>query len=89
MMISFLQPLQHLWTTRLIGSTFVIVRHRTARTRSCVSWRIESRIRRRTPDLKYVARQTEALSLLARLRQWLEGNVIGLLSQTPLIEVFG
>jgi hypothetical protein len=36
-----------------------------------------------------VARQTEALSLLARLRQWLEGNVIGLLSQTPLIEVFG
>ncbi|MGF6917819.1 IS66 family transposase [Paraburkholderia sp. 40] len=42
---------------------------------------IESRIKDQTPDLKYAARQTEALPLLALFQQWLEGNVIGLLAQ--------
>ena len=50
---------------------------------------IESRIRDQTPDLKYAARQAEALPILARFRQWLEGNVIGLPAQAPLAKAFG
>jgi transposase len=50
---------------------------------------IESRIRDQTPDLKYATRQAEALPILARFRQWLEGNVIGLSAQAPLAKSFG
>jgi transposase len=50
---------------------------------------IESRTREHTPDLKYAVRQTEALPLLMRFRQWLEGNVIGLPTQAPLAKAFG
>jgi hypothetical protein len=45
--------------------------------------------RDQTPDLKYATRQTEALPILARFRQWLEGNVIGLPAQAPLAKSFG
>jgi hypothetical protein len=50
---------------------------------------IESRIRNQTPDLKYAARQIDALPVLAQFRQWLEGNVIGLPAQEPLAKAFG
>ncbi|WP_051103774.1 IS66 family transposase [Paraburkholderia sp. WSM4179] len=50
---------------------------------------IESRIKDHTPDIKYAARQTEALPVLKQFRQWLEGNVIGLPTQGPLAKAFG
>jgi hypothetical protein len=51
--------------------------------------RAAPRKRAHQPDLKYAARQTEALPLLALFRQWLEGNVIGLPAQAPLAKAFG
>ncbi|CCD37846.1 unnamed protein product [Candidatus Paraburkholderia kirkii UZHbot1] len=50
---------------------------------------IESQIHHQTPDIKYAARQTEALPGLAKFRQWLAGNVIGLPAQAPLAQAFG
>src|SRR5213076_3012542 len=50
---------------------------------------IESRINHQTPDIKYAARQTEALPVLAKFRQWLEGNVLGLPAQAPLAKAIG
>ncbi|MGF6611964.1 hypothetical protein OKW45_006886 [Paraburkholderia sp. WSM4175] len=50
---------------------------------------IESRTKDHTPDIKYAARQTEALPVLKQFRQWLEGNVIGLPTQAPLAKAFG
>jgi len=50
---------------------------------------IESRIKDHTPNIKYAARQTEALPVLTQFRQWLEGNVIGLLAPAPLAKAFG
>jgi transposase len=50
---------------------------------------IESRIKDQSPNIKYASRQTEALPVLTRFRQWLEGNVIGLPTQAPLAKAFG
>ncbi|SAL04826.1 transposase IS66 [Caballeronia calidae] len=50
---------------------------------------IESRINHQTPDIKHAARQAEALPVLAKFRQWLEGNVIGLQAQAPLAKAIG
>ncbi|WP_321795289.1 IS66 family transposase [Caballeronia sp. J97] len=50
---------------------------------------IEPRINHWMPDVKYAVRQTEALPVLAKVRQWLEGNIICLPAQAPLANVFG
>ena len=42
-------------------------------------YKIESRIKAKTPDRKYAVRQAEAVPVLALFRQWLDANAIGLL----------
>ncbi len=50
---------------------------------------IEVGIKDKSPEHKLVARQAEAVPLLAQFHQWLQGNAHGLLARQPLAQAFG